>query len=94
MFILQRQARRVYEILRLRLTDSSNEEKYREYRLDVKKRLNIPYKRGLDMKKLESVGNVPLPQNEQRIQSLEKEYRLLEDDYKKVVRRLDETSEQ
>lgn len=40
---LQKQARRVYEILRLRMTDIHNKEEYRRYRLDVKNRLNVPY---------------------------------------------------
>lgn len=93
--INKRQSRRIYEILRLRMTDLSNEQEYRDYRLDVKKRLNSPYKRGLqDMKRLESLGSVAIPPPEQRIQSLEKEYRSLEEDYKKVIRRLEETSEQ
>jgi len=41
--IFQKQARRVYEILRLRMTDIHNSEQYRRYRLDVKNRLNVPY---------------------------------------------------
>lgn len=43
-FPLQKHARRVYEILRLRATDMSDEEQAREYRLEVKKRLFGPYK--------------------------------------------------
>ena len=39
----QKQARRVYEILRLRVTDRGNVEQYRGYRLMVKSRLNEPY---------------------------------------------------
>ncbi|KAH0539522.1 histone acetyltransferase type B catalytic subunit [Cotesia glomerata] len=102
--INKRQARRIYEILRLKVTDLSNENEYRDYRLEVKKRLNVPYKRERrDLKKLESVvksldkketSNVILLPNEQRIQALEKEYRALEEEYKKVIKRLDETSEQ
>ena len=42
-FIVQHQARRVYEILRLRYTDTSDTNMYRDFRIDVKKRLNIPY---------------------------------------------------
>lgn len=34
----------MYEILRLRATDMSDEEKAREYRLEVKKRLFGPYR--------------------------------------------------
>lgn len=41
---LQKHARRVYEILRLRATDMSDEEKARAYRLEVKKRLFGPYR--------------------------------------------------
>ncbi|XP_063990865.1 histone acetyltransferase type B catalytic subunit isoform X2 [Diachasmimorpha longicaudata] len=100
--INKRQARRVYEILRLKMTDLSNEQEYREYRLAVKRRLNIPYKRELhDLRKLESAlknldkkGSVAIPPAEQRIQALEKEYRALEEDYKRVIRRLEEASEQ
>ncbi|XP_046546607.1 histone acetyltransferase type B catalytic subunit-like [Haliotis rubra] len=50
----RRQTRRVYEMLRLRATDASNKEMYRQYRLDIKKRLNAPFqKNGRDFKKLE-----------------------------------------
>ena len=42
--LLQKHARRVYEILRLKATDMSDEEKAREYRLEVKKRLFGPYR--------------------------------------------------
>ena len=41
----QRQAQKVYEILRLKATDRSNGAQYKHYRLVVKKRLNAPYKR-------------------------------------------------
>jgi histone acetyltransferase 1 len=37
------QARRVYEILRLRVTNCSDAEQYRSYRLSVKNRLNAPH---------------------------------------------------
>lgn len=99
--IFQKQARRVYEILRLRATDLSNEQEYREYRLDIKRRLNIPYKREQnDLKKLECAlknvdkrANVTVPTSEQRIQTLEKEYRCLEEEYKKVIKRLEDAEE-
>lgn len=91
----------MYEILRLRITDTSNEQEYRDYRLDVKKRLNIPYKREQnDIKKLELVlkslnkrSNITLPAPEQRMKILEKSYRVLEEDYKKVVKRLEDETE-
>ncbi|KAK8770485.1 hypothetical protein V5799_013050, partial [Amblyomma americanum] len=38
-----KQARRVYEILRLRATNTANASQYRKYRLEVKNRLNAPY---------------------------------------------------
>ena len=41
--LFQIQCRRVYEILRLRVTDLSNAEDYKSYRLEVKKRLNVPF---------------------------------------------------
>ena len=40
---IQSQARRVYEILRLQVTDCSNPAQYRNYRLAVKNRLNAPH---------------------------------------------------
>ncbi|XP_076666811.1 histone acetyltransferase 1 [Andrena cerasifolii] len=99
--INKKQIRRVYEILRLRATDVTNEQEYREYRLNVKRRLNIPYRREQnDIKKLECAlrnvdkrANITLPTSEQRIQSLEKEYRSLEDEYKKVIKRLEDAEE-
>ncbi|CAK1545703.1 unnamed protein product [Leptosia nina] len=54
--INKRQARRVYEILRLKNTNTSDKAAYLQYRLDVKNRLNAPFqKKKLEMKKLEKV---------------------------------------
>ena len=50
LYTFQKQARRIYEILRLRATDCSNESEYRAYRLDVKKRLNLPFQVSLGLK--------------------------------------------
>jgi len=48
-----RQARRVYEMLRLRVTNINNEKEFKEFRLDVKRRLNIPYqKQQSDIKRM------------------------------------------
>ncbi|XP_031786692.1 histone acetyltransferase type B catalytic subunit [Nasonia vitripennis] len=99
--INKKQSRRIYEILRLRVTDVSNESEYRDYRLDVKKRLNIPYRREGNLKKLEAAfksnenrpGVSSLSIKEQRIQTLDKEFKALEDEYKKVIRRLDNNSD-
>uniref|UniRef100_A0A8D1E759 Histone acetyltransferase type B catalytic subunit n=1 Tax=Sus scrofa TaxID=9823 RepID=A0A8D1E759_PIG len=43
--INKQHARRVYEILRLLVTDMSDAEQYRSYRLDIKRRLISPYKK-------------------------------------------------
>lgn len=86
--------------MRLRATNMANEEEYRAYRLDVKGRLNIPFKRKEnDEKKLEralmyveACAN-PLPPLDQRIKILDQQYRLLEEEYKKTVQRMEDTSE-
>ncbi|KAK3740426.1 hypothetical protein QZH41_012019, partial [Actinostola sp. cb2023] len=50
------QCRRVYEILRLKATDRSDPKEYKEYRLDVKRRLNTSYqKEKSDFEKLKKV---------------------------------------
>ncbi|XP_032821290.2 histone acetyltransferase type B catalytic subunit isoform X2 [Petromyzon marinus] len=41
----KRQARRVYEILRLKATDGSNQKQFELYCQDVKQRLNLPFKK-------------------------------------------------
>lgn len=38
-----KQSRRIYEILRLKNTDTTDAEQYQSYRLDVKNRLNAPF---------------------------------------------------
>lgn len=98
--INKKQARIVYEILRLRATNVANVEEYRAYRLDVKNRLNIPFKRKQNEEaKIERAlrnedkrtytSDNGLPSEEQRKEILEKEYRFLEDEYKTVIKRLE-----
>lgn len=95
--INKKQARRVYEILRLRETNLSDETEYRDYRLNVKRRLNIPFKkeqRGLKkveptIKLVDDKGKV-LTEQEYYMDVLEKEYRALEEDYEKVIKRMEE----
>lgn len=41
--INKKQARRIYEILRLKNTNTSDKTAYLNYRLDVKNRLNAPF---------------------------------------------------
>lgn len=90
----------MYEILRLRATNVANVEEYRAYRLDVKNRLNIPFKRKQNEEaKIERAlrnedkrtytSDNGLPSEEQRKEILEKEYRFLEDEYKTVIKRLE-----
>jgi len=96
--INKKQARRVFEILRLKATNLSDPADYQSYRLMVKNRLNIPYKKEQnDLKKIEEAfkntkggkGGVSLPILEERLKILDKEYRALEEEYKKVVERLE-----
>jgi len=70
---------------------------YRKYRIDVKKRLNIPFKRRENEERkieraLKDVDKKTytngLPSLEQRIEILEKEYQLVEEEYKAVIERL------
>jgi len=94
--ISKQQSRRVYEILRLRITDTENEDAMREYRLNVKNRLNIPYqKQARDMKKLlnnltpEEFRSAMIGQsNEERMQRLEDHFKILEEEYTRVIERL------
>ncbi|XP_046396041.1 histone acetyltransferase type B catalytic subunit [Ischnura elegans] len=94
--IHKKQVRRVYEILRLRLTDRENKEEYRAYRLEIKNRLNGPFvkeqKTALKVQKLMDAPEVAqrgFLSDEERIQSLVKLYNELEEQYLRVVARLD-----
>ncbi|XP_003395429.2 histone acetyltransferase type B catalytic subunit [Bombus terrestris] len=99
--INNKQARRVYEILRLRATDLANEQEYRRYRLDIKRRLNIPYRREQNdlvklecaLKNIDKRMNITLPTLEQRMQTLDQEYNSLEEEYRKVIKRLENAGE-
>lgn len=94
------QCRRVYEILRLLHTNRNNDQEYRAYRLDIKKRLNMIYlKQRRDLEKLEKRGMdtttmklalTPLPE---RIEQLHEEYKICEGEYERVVKRLKECVE-
>ena len=44
--IFQKQTRRVYEILRLKATNCSDAKEYANYRVDIKRRLNLPFQVG------------------------------------------------
>uniref|UniRef100_A0A2C9GT07 Histone acetyltransferase type B catalytic subunit n=1 Tax=Anopheles christyi TaxID=43041 RepID=A0A2C9GT07_9DIPT len=90
-----KQCRVVYEILRLGVTDLDNEEQYRAYRLEVKKRLNMNYsrhrrdlarakKRGVDV----TAAMCGLPSVAERIESLNAEYKEVEEIYGQVLQKL------
>ncbi|CAE1300785.1 HAT1 [Acanthosepion pharaonis] len=97
----KRQARRCYEILRLKFVDVNNEEQFRAYRLDVKRRLNLPFhKNGRDFKKLENIlhpeelsATMPNMTTEQRHLFLEKQFQELLEIYQHIVKRLDDSNE-
>lgn len=90
-----RQCRRVYEILRLCYTNLNDEEDYRAYRLDVKRRLNaVHYKQINDIKKMEKANvdtewlRARLPTPMQRIEQLNEEYQQVEGAYKQILEKL------
>lgn len=95
--INKKQARRVYEILRLKNTNTSDKTEYLNYRLDVKNRLNAPFqKKKLEMKKLQKVlkpeeyaatiSSVGASETHGRLAS---QYHSLEQDYRRVIHRMD-----
>ncbi|KAM8705516.1 hypothetical protein ACLKA7_009902 [Drosophila subpalustris] len=90
-----RQVRKVYELLRLYYTNVNNEKEYRAYRLEVKKRLNaVYYKQLKDLQKMErykidtEMMRARLPNMKQRIEQLQEEYELIEQDYKNTINKL------
>lgn len=92
----KKHARRVYEILRLRATDMSDEEQAREYRLEVKKRLFGPYRKNqrelAKMKKClrpeELVSHMGQMDTEAQHGELEKSYQVVVGDYRRIIERL------
>uniref|UniRef100_T1IZF3 Histone acetyltransferase type B catalytic subunit n=1 Tax=Strigamia maritima TaxID=126957 RepID=T1IZF3_STRMM len=92
----KKQSRRIYEILRLRITDTGNCGQYRSYRLDIKNRLNLPFqKQQSDLMKLQKTlrpeelkATLNYTNKEQRIEQLERQYQELETDYRRVLDRL------
>ncbi|XP_045454646.1 histone acetyltransferase type B catalytic subunit [Melitaea cinxia] len=91
------QARRVYEILRLKNTNTSDKNAYLKYRLNVKNRLNAPFqKKNLEMKKLEKVlkpheyaATVSSSGPSETHARLSTTYLALEEEYRRVVHRLE-----
>ncbi|CAN7980282.1 unnamed protein product [Ixodes pacificus] len=92
----KKQARRVYEILRLRVTNTANPGQYQKYRLEVKNRLNAPYQRQkADVEKLQRTmspeefeATMQCLNAQNRIEQLESQYRELELEYRHTLERL------
>ncbi|XP_063697333.1 histone acetyltransferase type B catalytic subunit [Culicoides brevitarsis] len=92
-----KQCRVVYEILRLGATDRSNPQEYKEYRLEIKKRLNMFYaKQKRDLARAEKRGvNVAnaramLPSEEQHIEQLQLEYKAIEEMYSEILKKVNQ----
>ncbi|XP_046902903.1 histone acetyltransferase type B catalytic subunit isoform X1 [Hypomesus transpacificus] len=94
--INKKHARRVYEILRLRATDMSDETKSKDYRLEVKKRLFGPYKKNQrDLTKMmkclrpeELASHISQMDTQLQHDELEKSYQDLLVEYRRVIERL------
>jgi len=95
--ICKKQARRIYEIIRLHYTSMADQEQYRGYKMDVKKRLNIPYrKEQSQLSKLQKLlkpqefaaAMVNITNKEQRLEILEKQFTELETHYKSVLEKV------
>lgn len=92
----KKQARKVYEILRLHVTNTGNPGQYKKYRLEVKNRLNAPYQRQkADLEKLQRTmspeeyhATQQCLNAENRIETLESQYREVELEYRRTLERL------
>eukprot|EP00096_Caligus_rogercresseyi_P006949 TRINITY_DN2404_c0_g1_i1.p1 TRINITY_DN2404_c0_g1~~TRINITY_DN2404_c0_g1_i1.p1 ORF type:complete len:414 (+),score=147.35 TRINITY_DN2404_c0_g1_i1:75-1316(+) len=99
--LCKKQARRVYEIIRFFRTNISNPKEYKEYRVDVKKRLNQPYqKEERQLAKLQKVlkpdeytaATINITNRQQRLDNLQSLYSDLEDHYRSIVTRVEKTA--
>ena len=94
--INKQHARRVYEILRLLVTDMSDAEQYRSYRLDIKRRLISPYKKKQrDLAKMrkclrpeERTNQMNQIEISMQHEQLEESFQELVEDYRRVIERL------
>uniref|UniRef100_A0A8C5PRU9 Histone acetyltransferase type B catalytic subunit n=1 Tax=Leptobrachium leishanense TaxID=445787 RepID=A0A8C5PRU9_9ANUR len=84
--INKKHARRVYEILRLRATDLSDQEKARAYRLDIKKRLVGPYKKNQrELAKMRRCLNPEELTNQMNQIDLKTQHEQLEESYQQII---------
>ncbi|EDV28203.1 uncharacterized protein TRIADDRAFT_53567 [Trichoplax adhaerens] len=94
--IHKKQARRVYEILRLKATDRSNAKEYLAYKSYVKKRLSQPFKKEeKDLLKLqkflkpEEYNAAIIQANSQdKVQLLNDSYKAIEESYLSIIEKL------
>lgn len=102
--LCRRQARRVYEIIRLHwtkkacpLTNSPSSTEYKAYRMDVKNRLNAPFrKEEKQLTKLQKVlspdefaaATANITHREQRLAVLDNQFKELEEHYLQVLERI------
>nr|XP_033800318.1 histone acetyltransferase type B catalytic subunit isoform X5 [Geotrypetes seraphini] len=94
--INKQHCRRIYEILRLRMTDMSDAEKARLYRLDIKRRLIGPFKKNqrelAKMKKCLNPEELTNQMNQidlnMQHEQLEESYQQLISDYRRIIERL------
>lgn len=94
--LCKKQARRVYEILRLGVTNMNDPKEYRKYRILIKNRLNAPHQKDVNyQKRLDKVLKPEemktfacLDTEQQRKDKLHSEYKELEKDYLRVLDRL------
>jgi len=103
----KKQTRKVYEIIRLHWTKKAgplndNNVEYKNYRVDVKKRLNIPYQKEKNqMAKLKkalkpeefAAATLTMTNREQRLESLQAQYNELFDHYTQVLERISATTQ-
>ncbi|KAI1289179.1 Histone acetyltransferase type B catalytic subunit [Halotydeus destructor] len=82
----KKQSRRVYEILKLASIDRSNEEMYKAFRLEVKKRLNAPFAK-LN-RSTEKAFSQAAATKEMRMEELRAMYEEVEDEYLQTIDKL------
>lgn len=94
----KKQARRIYEILRLKSINEHNEEEFRNFRIEIKQRLNQPYlKQAKMLRKCSAAMSEEAIQeqfisDEERKEKLETAFSELVEQYKSVINRLHSSS--
>merc|ERR1712233_123955 len=94
---LQKVGATCYEIVRLHYTSLKDTQQYKDYRVDVKRRLNAPYqKEQSQLAKLQkalkpeefAAAMVNVTNREQRLENLDKQFHELEEHYKSVLEKV------